>query len=575
MLVISWRRWMSPIVDSGREVDLPLRLLEGDLLYRDVFYMYPPLSPYFNSLLYSIFGVRFEVLQVSGVLISAFIVFICYRIARRLLTSADACIAIVAIIAWCVFKPSGNLISPYSYSALHGTVFALSALLFLLRFSESRSFRQLVVAGVLSGLAGLSKQEFGLAAAMTGVGTIGWLTLGQKQNARALLRQMSAFLLPFLAIVTPVFWLLLYRFGWDLMVRDCHVFLTHLPASLVFYNSQRTGLNRPFASVLELIGGGVVCAAIAAAIALFSSVLARLRGFEIRETLIRNALIFCAVSAVSIFAILAFTSAWDGGPLRGLPLVLLVIIVNEVRKRAGAHTSLLIIALYSLIVLGRVVLRVPSGGAFGSFFLPTSLIILTYSLLEFLPCAISRWSGVQQAGRYVVRTARVLLVTFLVVGVVVFGVRYRRGFNFLISASRGVFYAPASVGPAYQETISYLTNNSSPADKVAVFPEGSDLAFLSGRRNPLRHQNLHPLMMDDAGETRAIEQLSSEPVRFVVITNRPMREFGAEAFGRDYYTRLGEAIEREYRLVRICGNVSEHEAMIGARRFFTRIYERR
>ena len=38
MLVVSWRRWASAIVDSGREMDLPLRLLEGDVLYRDVFY---------------------------------------------------------------------------------------------------------------------------------------------------------------------------------------------------------------------------------------------------------------------------------------------------------------------------------------------------------------------------------------------------------------------------------------------------------------------------------------------------------------------------------------------------------
>ena len=44
-------------------MDLPLRLLEGDVLYRDVFYMYPPFSPYFNSFLYSLFGVHLEAWQ--------------------------------------------------------------------------------------------------------------------------------------------------------------------------------------------------------------------------------------------------------------------------------------------------------------------------------------------------------------------------------------------------------------------------------------------------------------------------------------------------------------------------------
>ena len=85
LLVFSWRRWASAIADSGREMDLPLRLLEGDALYRDVFYMYPPLSPYFNSLLYSIFGARLEVLQVSGVLFSVLALVLSHRIARRFL----------------------------------------------------------------------------------------------------------------------------------------------------------------------------------------------------------------------------------------------------------------------------------------------------------------------------------------------------------------------------------------------------------------------------------------------------------------------------------------------------------
>src|SRR5262249_26091172 len=36
MLSVSWWRWTSPIADSGREMDLPLRLINGELLYRDI-----------------------------------------------------------------------------------------------------------------------------------------------------------------------------------------------------------------------------------------------------------------------------------------------------------------------------------------------------------------------------------------------------------------------------------------------------------------------------------------------------------------------------------------------------------
>src|SRR5262245_56888453 len=60
MLLVSWRRWTSPIADSGREMDLPLRLMNGEMLYRDAHYIYPPFSPYFNSFLYRIFGAHLD-----------------------------------------------------------------------------------------------------------------------------------------------------------------------------------------------------------------------------------------------------------------------------------------------------------------------------------------------------------------------------------------------------------------------------------------------------------------------------------------------------------------------------------
>src|SRR5262245_66177720 len=86
MLLASWRRWISPIADTGREMDLPLRLMNGELLYRDAHYLYPPFSPYFNSLLYRIFGAHLDVLLASGTVCAVLTAWLCYRIARRLMS---------------------------------------------------------------------------------------------------------------------------------------------------------------------------------------------------------------------------------------------------------------------------------------------------------------------------------------------------------------------------------------------------------------------------------------------------------------------------------------------------------
>ncbi|MGE3467329.1 MAG: hypothetical protein AB7J13_10385, partial [Pyrinomonadaceae bacterium] len=85
MLAGSWHRWTSMIVDIGRETDLPLRIMNGEVLYRDIHYLYPPFSPYFNAALYTIFGPHLDTLAYSGIVFAAVLTFLCYRLAVRLM----------------------------------------------------------------------------------------------------------------------------------------------------------------------------------------------------------------------------------------------------------------------------------------------------------------------------------------------------------------------------------------------------------------------------------------------------------------------------------------------------------
>jgi hypothetical protein len=47
----TWARWEDLSIDSGHEMYIPLLLAQGKELYRDVWFMYGPLAPYFNSYL--------------------------------------------------------------------------------------------------------------------------------------------------------------------------------------------------------------------------------------------------------------------------------------------------------------------------------------------------------------------------------------------------------------------------------------------------------------------------------------------------------------------------------------------
>lgn len=578
MLAVSWRRWTSPIADSGREMDLPLRLLENECLYRDVHYLYPPLAPYFNALLYKVFGVHLDVLHVAGIVCSAVIAALCYRIARRLLEQTDAALATIAVVIFCVFKPAGNLIQPYAFAALYACLFALGSLLSVLRYAESGRQRELIGAGVLIGLAAVTKQEFALAGAATVVATLVFL---HRADFKSQILNLSLAAFPALLIAVPMYGWLLNTFGWQTIVEDCHLFYTHLPASLVFYNAQRTGLDHPWLSWAQVCGAASVAVAALSAIVLLS---------DRQRKLLRRAAIGLALALVSIAATkLLAGKQWDGSPLRALPVLLAVMMVvawkrgtdfslstkkgqTEVHPTSAA--PLFIIAVFSFAVLARVTLRVPSGGAFGSFFLPTSLILFYYLFVRVLPSAVRRWTQDESSARCSWLIGRGLMLLMFAATAIVFGVRYRKNFNYEIVASRGHLFAPGVTGPAIKEALNSISTSTQPGEAIAVLPEGSDLAFLTGRRIPLRHQILIPGLMSERDEQAAIARLLQDRVRYVLIVNRPMREFGLEAFGRDFYTQLGGWIEANYRLAKVCGAAEASQARIGDTRFFIKIFER-
>src|SRR5258706_9067400 len=89
----SWLAWGDFEFDYGREMYVPLRLLEGDVLYRDVRYQYGPFSPYLHALGYRLWKPHLGVLYASGIATTTAVVLVLYWIARRLTTSGIAFLA--------------------------------------------------------------------------------------------------------------------------------------------------------------------------------------------------------------------------------------------------------------------------------------------------------------------------------------------------------------------------------------------------------------------------------------------------------------------------------------------------
>src|SRR5690242_17044135 len=77
-LAASWQRWADPIVDVGREMNQPLRLLQGEQLYSDVRHIYGPLSPLLHAALYWLLGPSLVWLYAEGIAIAAIMLALVY-----------------------------------------------------------------------------------------------------------------------------------------------------------------------------------------------------------------------------------------------------------------------------------------------------------------------------------------------------------------------------------------------------------------------------------------------------------------------------------------------------------------
>lgn len=134
------------ISDSGKEVMAPQLLLDGGVLYRDVFWLYGPWAPYFNTLMYAGFGVHTDVLLWVAKLLGAGVFLGVYRCLRTLSSAGMAFTGAMSVLAFSC--TSGYFAWPYSFSNLWATCMALFAISSMAHWQTTKRTRHLVISGI-------------------------------------------------------------------------------------------------------------------------------------------------------------------------------------------------------------------------------------------------------------------------------------------------------------------------------------------------------------------------------------------------------------------------------------------
>jgi hypothetical protein len=527
LCVWTWGSWPDVIVDFGRELYVPWRLSQGDVLYRDIAYFNGPLSPYANALLFRLFGVSVHTLFFANLVLLAGFCALLHELLRAVGDALSALAGVLLFLAVFAFGQqlgvgNYNFVAPYSHEATHGLMLAVGALVALAFACRRQHAMWLIVSGLCVGLSLLTKLEMAIAAvasSVTGLACILRQGLLPVRADRATAYFVGGISLPPLAAsaLLP---------GWGALAALVTPFrdsATLGVASLAFYRNGM-GFDHPLDNGVKLLAcAAAFCLAFAPAI-----IVARRLATNPRRTAI-------GLGTVAAYALVLFAArqhiAWTDAA-RALPLGCLLVLGHCMRQQRRGSRELrtalgIAFAVLALVLLSKMLLNA-SVRHYGFVLAVPGLMLLLVVVTSWLPSALDArgaFGGALRAAACVLfavlayvhleRTAHYLDQKTVSIG---------RGADVFLADMRGV---PLRAALAALET--------RPADSTfAVLPEGVMLNFLARRRNPTPFINFMPPELALFGETRMLSSFAAHPPNQIVLVHKDTSEYGFAFFGRDY-----------------------------------------
>jgi 4-amino-4-deoxy-L-arabinose transferase-like glycosyltransferase len=535
----SWGTWPDVLVDFGRELYVPWRLAQGDVLYRDVASFYGPLSPYVNAAAFRLFGTGLRTLALLNLALLALAAELLRALLRRAGAGRATALAAVAVFL-CVFgfghlltNGSFNFVAPYAHEATHGFVLAAAALACVLRLFDAPPVPWALAAGVLCGLAFLTKPE-GFVAAL---GACAVALLARMRQGEALPRTIvPAFAGGLLAPPLIAFALL----ATAMPVEEA--FTGTLGSWAFVDNAQLRGLGY-FAWSMGLDDPGrhlgLMGRAAAVQVALFGAAAGAAWLLRGHPRAARPAGVVAAVATVAALAPFWRARAWLAAarPLTLWTAALAAIgaawlwrLPGDAPERSTAAARLAL-ATFALLLLPRIAFNARAYH-YGFVLAAPAAVLLVAALLEWIPAALARRGAAAGVFRGVAAGTLAVMVAFHLAE----SHAHMERKQVALGTGGDRFLADAR-GSYVEGALEVLARVARPGETLVVLPEGVMLNYL--HRLPSSIPYLTMLPSDEAkfGEDELLGALQRDPPALVALVHRDTSEFGPRFFGRDYAQR--------------------------------------
>jgi hypothetical protein len=534
-----WGRWGDPLIDTGRELEWPRRILAGEALYADLSYYYGPLAPYLNALWFRLFGVRLEVLAGAGALTAVLTTFTLYAISRKFigrLGSATVAVTFVYVCAFAHIRPQGmfNWVLPHAYAATYGMFLALLSLLLLIHHLKTGGSASLLLSIAALALTALTKVE----ALLPAVGAHCVYAAGTAAMRRPLRRAFASYAVAACGVAAV--------YGWFYVRTGPALWRDHLGGAVnqesKYFIMHMAGLD-DLAGSLRSVGNSAIVVTAVAAVAAAVWRLVKSDRVSAAWKLLATSAACCAIAGGQVpFRVDLF---WLCAPL----LFAAIFVADAVSwwrrpERRERLLAALTVWTFFLASVPRIILNTSPDG-YGYYLLPGGILalgVLLFTVPERLE-GVTPWA----------RAASAAMGTALMIGNAVSAHQLSAdnfdGRSVKVETARGnMWVTPADA--EYLVPILRLLRETPPDSCILALPHETCLSFLSGRQGcdgMMSHLvvDFHTRLDDLA----TVSRWNRRRPEVVVWFDEPTGEFQNAIFGVTYAQTSARWLRENYRLI--------------------------
>lgn len=549
LLSSTWFKWGDLIVDTFRDMWVPMQILEGKAVYRDVFYTYGLFPPYFIALLFALFGTHLNALVGCGIGITIFITILLYKISRIFLDIYISCLVLLTflfVFAFACYYPYAifNFILPYSNATTFCILFVCLSIYSFLRYIFSNKNRYLVLWIASICFAFFSRIDITLPV-WTGYVLTGFIYIVKDKSRK---RVGIYLLVPF--FISIAFYLIYLTLtgsfdGFKVGIINYVILTKTNPFNRMIMGMQNVphGILLIIKSLLLHLGIIALC----------------LFGVYCISSWYKNKNYFigllAGVSAITIVFAYAPKLLTRNLQYSCLPFILIIGMVyffykfyhSKHNHDIHVYISVFLIFCISSLTMLRVFFNSNPTG-YGFALLCPAIICYYVFFFRVTNMYISRYINRYSKALF----SFVLICFFMYYAFQHWNVSYTfyKKKNISIMSDKGhLFSYNTSRTAGMNQTIKYLREETQVDDKIVVFPEGVILNIFSNRVTPLRYSNFIPSNIDVIGEDEIHSSLTEADIQYVIIVHRPTHEYGSPYFGIHYGKKIYSWIKENYTLV--------------------------